>query len=674
MPAQDFVAFDGASFTYDGSHYVLRDLGLRVPQGQFVCLLGGNGSGKSTLAKCVNALLVPDAGRVLTFGRETTDPDATYFIRSNAGLVFQNPDDQLVASIVENDVAFGPENLGVSTPELGRRVSEALATVGLNGFHKRETTTLSGGQKQRVAIAGILAMDPAMLILDEASAMLDPRGRAGLMRVCRELHASGMTIVMITHYMEEAAEAERVVVLDEGRVRMDGTPADVLVRTSELRALDLAVPFAAALSLNLRERGVDVRPCISAPELACELDRLADTCSARKDALQGNLPCRAEARHEAAAEAATPATAETAVRTHEPSAATEQASYASPDVLLAFQDVSFSYLDPQRAQRRQARKKARRAQNAAPARTGWGASPDDAWALRHIDLAVHAGEFLGIAGHTGSGKSTLIQLMNGLIAPTEGCVSFRGRNLAGKDVAAQARSKVGLVFQYPEYQLFAKTVFDDVAFGPRNQGLDACEVDRRVRQALESVGLAVDAVVDKSPFELSGGQQRRVALAGVLAMEPEMLVLDEPAAGLDPRGRADILALIGDLHARGLTCVMVSHSMDDLARLADRILVLNQGTAFAVGTPAAVFADRGTLHDIGLGVPAAQELAIALRAEGWPLERALYDEDTLADDLSALLSRGTCQPTVADNAKAQRAHRDGANGSPDSAGTEATHA
>ncbi len=671
MPAQDFVAFEGASFTYDGSHYVLRDLELRVPQGQFVCLLGGNGSGKSTLAKCVNALLVPDAGRVLTFGRETADPDAIYFIRSNAGLVFQNPDDQLVASVVENDVAFGPENLGVPTPELRRRVGEALATVGLNGFHKRETTTLSGGQKQRVAIAGILAMDPAMLILDEASAMLDPRGRAGLLRVCRELHASGMTIVMITHYMEEAAEAERVVVLDEGRVRMDGAPEDVLVRTSELRALDLAVPFAAALSLNLRERGVDIRPCINAPELACELDRLADTCSARKGALQGNLPCRAEARHEAAAEAAAPATAEAAVRTQEPSAATEQASHASPDVLLAFQDVSFSYLDPQRAQRRQARKKARPTQNAAPARTGWGASPDDAWALRHIDLAVHAGEFLGVAGHTGSGKSTLIQLMNGLIAPAEGRVSFRGRNLADKDVAAQARSKVGLVFQYPEYQLFAETVFDDVAFGPRNQGLDAPEVDHRVCRALENVGLAVSALADKSPFELSGGQQRRVALAGVLAMEPEVLVLDEPAAGLDPRGREEILALIDELHARGLTCVMVSHCMDDLARLADRILVLNQGTVFMAGAPETVFADQGALHDIGLGVPAAQELALALRAEGWPLERALYDEDALASDLSALLGSCACQPTAAANAKA---HRDGANGSPDSAGTEATHA
>lgn len=266
-----FVDFRGAGFTYDGERFVFRHLDLTVPQGQFLCLLGGNGSGKSTLAKHVNALLLPDEGEVRVFGCDTRDPEQTYFIRSNAGLVFQNPDDQIVASLIENDVAFGPENLGVPNPELRERVTRALAEVGLMGFEEHETHALSGGQKQRVAIAGVLTMDPAILILDEATAMLDPRGRAGLMRVVRELHAAGMTVVMITHYMEEAAAAERVVVLDGGAVVLDGAPAEVLTRADELRALSLEVPFACRLSLDLRARGVPVRTCVSEDELKEEL-------------------------------------------------------------------------------------------------------------------------------------------------------------------------------------------------------------------------------------------------------------------------------------------------------------------------------------------------------------------------------------------------------------------
>ncbi|WP_296009550.1 energy-coupling factor transporter ATPase [uncultured Adlercreutzia sp.] len=272
---ETFVQFADAGFTYDGERFVFRHLDLTVPQGQFLCLLGGNGSGKSTLAKHINALLVPDEGSVRTFGADTRDADQTFFIRSNAGLVFQNPDDQLVASLIENDVAFGPENLGVPNPELRERVTSALAEVGLQGFEAHETNALSGGQKQRVAIAGVLAMDPAILILDEATAMLDPRGRAGLLRVVRELHGAGMTIVMITHYMEEAAQAERVVVLDGGQVRMDGAPGEVLTRADELRALSLEVPFACRLSLELQKRGVPVPTCITDDALKEELCALA---------------------------------------------------------------------------------------------------------------------------------------------------------------------------------------------------------------------------------------------------------------------------------------------------------------------------------------------------------------------------------------------------------------
>lgn len=252
------ISFEDVSFTYTNESYVLEDLSVEIPQGQFVCVLGANGSGKSTFSKLINALLLPDKGKVKVDGLITSDAQNTFSIRSKAGSVFQNPDDQIVASLVENDVAFGPENLGIPNPELRERVEAALAQVGLTGFEKRETNALSGGQKQRVAIAGILAMEPQILIFDEASAMLDPRGRRGLMRVCKELHAQGMTIIMITHYMEEAAEADRALVLREGKIVLDGTPEEVLTQDAELRKLNLDIPFATQLSRLLQDKGIDI--------------------------------------------------------------------------------------------------------------------------------------------------------------------------------------------------------------------------------------------------------------------------------------------------------------------------------------------------------------------------------------------------------------------------------
>lgn len=268
------ISFEKVGFTYDGEGFVLDDIDLRVEQGSFVCILGGNGSGKSTLAKHINALLVPDRGRVVVLDADTSDDKSLYFIRSNAGMVFQNPDDQLVASLIENDVAFGPENLGVPTEGLRRRVTDALEEVGLQGFEKNETYALSGGQKQRVAIAGVLAMNPRILILDEASTMLDPRGRKGLLRVCKSLNEGGMTIVMITHFMEEAGIADRVVVLDAGHIALDGTPHEVLTQAEKLGHLNLRVPFACKLSSELQRRGVPVAIHVSDDDLKEELCRL----------------------------------------------------------------------------------------------------------------------------------------------------------------------------------------------------------------------------------------------------------------------------------------------------------------------------------------------------------------------------------------------------------------
>lgn len=258
-------------------------------------------------------------------------------------------------------------------------------------------------------------------------------------------------------------------------------------------------------------------------------------------------------------------------------------------------------------------------------------------AVKDMSLDIYRGEFLGIIGHTGSGKSTLIQHLNGLLKPTGGRIFLNGQDIwADPKKIRQVRFQVGLVFQYPEYQLFEETVYKDVSFGPRNMGLSEEEIDRRVRASVHAVGLN-DDVLEKSPFALSGGQKRRVAIAGVMAMEPKVLILDEPAAGLDPRGRERILGMLQELHREGgVTIVMVSHSMDDCARLATRMIVMSKGELVLTDTPRNVFRQADLMRSIGLGVPEAAELCGRLRAAGLQLPDDLFTQEELHDHLLRL--------------------------------------
>ena len=265
-------------------------------------------------------------------------------------------------------------------------------------------------------------------------------------------------------------------------------------------------------------------------------------------------------------------------------------------------------------------------------------SPFAATALEDVSLTIEDGELVGLLGHTGSGKTTLVQHLNGLLKPTSGKVVVDGLDITEKGVSLlEVRRRVGLVFQYPEYQLFEETVAKDVAFGPKNLGLSEQEVDQRVRFALREVGLAYDEIAQRSPFELSGGQMRRVAIAGVLAMRPGTLILDEPTAGLDPAGRRSILGMIRELHAAGgLTVVMVSHNMDDISSLATRLVVMSRGRMVLTGTPREVFQHRELLSSIGLGIPQAAELTQQLIAEGYPLPADLYTPEEVAEALLKL--------------------------------------
>ena len=268
--------------------------------------------------------------------------------------------------------------------------------------------------------------------------------------------------------------------------------------------------------------------------------------------------------------------------------------------------------------------------------------PYETKALSDVNLTIHDGEFIGLIGHTGSGKSTLVQHLNGLIMPTSGRVLVDGMDLADKGTDRRAiRQRVGLVFQYPENQLFEETVEKDIAFGPKNLGLDDAEIDRRVRDAMRRVALDYDRLHDRSVFELSGGQMRRVAIAGVLAMEPQVLVLDEPCAGLDPRGREEILGLIKKLHEEaGTTIVMVSHSMDDVASLAERVIVMNHGELVMDGAPRDVFACGEELRGMGLDVPQAVQLAGKLRERGFDIPEGIYRIEEIKTEIEKIAAKG----------------------------------
>ena len=551
-----------------GGSVALDDVTLEVCRGERVCVLGANGSGKSTLASVICGLLAPDEGDVELAGHAVCTggvPDLAAYrdARRQLGLVFQNPDDQIVTSVVADDVAFGPENLGVPRAQISARVARELRRVAMEKYAHADPSRLSGGQRQRVCIAGALAMEPAVLVLDEPSSLLDVRGRAAIMRVMGRLAAAGATLVHVTHFMDEALVADRVVVMQHGHVALEGTPDEVFAAKNAqvIEALGLEMPFEARLAVALRQ---------------------------------------AEAAGGAIAAPGTPSD-------EKPAACAACAAAAEPLAILA-RDLGFSY-------------------------------GPDAQALDGVSLEVPARATTAIVGQTGSGKSTLLRLLCGLEAADAGSLTVCGINAATKRGRRQVRRAVGYVMQHPERQLFAQTVAEDVAFGPRNQGLSAAEVERRVAHALDLVGLADRR--DASPFELSGGQQRLAAIAGVLAMEPELLVLDEPTAGLDPRGRARLRALMADLAAHGVTLLQVTHSMEDAAR-ADHVVVLDQSHVLAAGTPAEVFcpANEPRLTAVGLGLPRPLAYACEHALDARPLTLEALVVALRAQDAEEARSRG----------------------------------
>ena len=566
---------------------ILKGVDLTIKKGEFIALLGRNGSGKTTFSKQLNAILRPSEGTVTVDEMGTRDAEKLYDIRQHVGMVFQNPDNQMVAANVEEEVAFGPENLGMESDTIVARVKQALEQVRMWKRRKTAPNHLSGGQKQRIAIAGILAMHPDYIVLDEPTAMLDPKGRKEVMEALQRLNQEQeMTVILITHDMEEAELASRVILLADGQMRFDGRPEKFFGADALLAEMGMEAPLSyrvrKLIDSDVFEKKIgDARveeATIDKREKVAEYDKTGREWEASSELVDKKKNKKAEA--------------ETDEKNQD---------------LLSLQHVSYIY------------------------------SPGTAYekvALDDVNLSLGKGEIVGLAGHTGSGKSTMIQLLNGLLKPTGGTVTFEGKDIHAKGYSGNyLRSKVGMVFQYPEHQMICDTVWEDVAFGPSKQGLtgEACET--RVEEALRFVDLP-EKYYQASPLQLSGGQKRRVAIAGVLAMQPEYIILDEPAAGLDAAGKREIFDRIRRMsREQGIGVLLVSHSMEDLAEYADRIIVLDDGKKILDDRPAQVFAKRETLADCGLDVPETVKLADKLRANGYQIPQNVIREKELLDYL-----------------------------------------
>ena len=568
---------------------ILKGVDLTIKKGEFIALLGRNGSGKTTFSKQLNAILRPSEGTVTVDEMGTKDADKLYEIRQRVGMVFQNPDNQMVAASVEEEVAFGPENLGMESDTIVARVKQALEQVRMWKRRKTAPNHLSGGQKQRIAIAGILAMHPDYIVLDEPTAMLDPKGRKEVMEALQRLNQEQeMTVILITHDMEEAALASRVILLADGQMRFDGRPEKFFGADALLAEMGMEAPLSyrvrKLIDSDVFEKKIgDARveeATIDKREKVAEYDKTGREWEASSELVDKKKNKKAEA--------------ETDEKNQD---------------LLSLQHVSYIY------------------------------SPGTAYekvALDDVNLSLGKGEIVGLAGHTGSGKSTMIQLLNGLLKPTSGTVTFEGKDIHAKGYSGNyLRSKVGMVFQYPEHQMICDTVWEDVAFGPGKQSLTEEACNARVEEALRFVDLP-EKYYQASPLQLSGGQKRRVAIAGVLAMHPEYIILDEPAAGLDAAGKREIFDRIRRMsREQGIGVLLVSHSMEDLAEYADRIIVLDDGKKILDDRPAEVFAERETLETCGLDVPEAVKFADRLRAEGYAIPQTVIREEELLETLRA---------------------------------------
>ena len=505
------------NFTYyypDSKIPALDNINLNIQSGDFVLLLGASGCGKSTLVQCLNGIIPKVAGgevegKILINGKDISQ-QKVHQISSNVGVVFQDPNAQIFGLTVEDDVAFGPENLGVEKNEIEDRIKESLKIVEIEKLRKRFTFSLSGGEKQRTAIAGNLAMQPRILVLDEPTSDLDPKGTMEVLETIKQLNKNtGITIILIEHKIDEVIGlANRTIVMDKGKIILDGDTCDVFTNNLDvLKQIGIYSPKLIRLSKML-----NVKP--SYKEIVSRLSSINE-----RYGVDGNCIDILD------------------------DAPSENVSQIQSVPHLEFEDMWFGY------------------KNGDPT-------------LKGINLSINKGEFVALIGANGSGKTTMLKCLIGLIRPDKGRILLDKKDIRNTGVAELA-GIVGYLFQNPDYQLFADTVHEEVAFGLKNRLLSSSDIELRVNEALEMMELT--EFRERHPHSLSRGQRQRLAVASILAMEPEILVLDEPTTGQDWGHLTLFMEQIKKLNDEGKTIILITHDMGLVAKYADRTIIMQDG-------------------------------------------------------------------------------------------------
>ncbi|MDT7860025.1 MAG: energy-coupling factor transporter ATPase [Candidatus Calditenuis sp.] len=525
---------------YRGANdYALKGVSVSVSEGEVVAVVGPTGAGKTTLCKVLSGI-IPNFGAYDDFkGNVTVDGKSTLGkrvgeISRSCAMVFQDYESQLFRTTVELEVAFGPENLCLSRDEILKRVRRSLELVGLVGFEKRYSFALSGGQKQRLAIASMLALQPKVLILDEATSDLDPRGKREVYAVVRRLLDEGAirSLVMVDHHLDKVAEfADRVVLMDSGRVVMEGGTEDVLSEVDLLRSLGLNPPEPAELFHDL---GLRSKPLPMTVEEA--LERMPALRNFRKPS-------------------------EEEVNSREPAVEVE--------------DLWFAY-------------------------------PGGDWVLKGVNLTVRSGEMVGLIGQNGSGKTTLAQTIMGILKPGRGRVRLFGKDVTSQDLMERAVT-VGYVFQNPDYQIFTKSVYEEIAYGLRARGMGEEEVRKRVEEIARMVGLS--ALLDEDPFFLPKAHRQRVAVASVLALNPKVVILDEPSTGLSPGETKALMDLARELNRKGTTFIIITHEMWVVAEYCNRVVLMSDGNVVLDAPTRKAFSMGDFIRKYEIEPPAVTEIS-----------------------------------------------------------------
>ena len=578
-----------------GEKWAVKDMNFIAHKGQIIAVLGRNGSGKSTFARHLNGLYAPDQGTVWIQGDsdvlDTSREDDLLAIRRAVGMIFQNPDNQMVGNTVAEDVGFGLENLGFRAEKIWERINEVLRLTGMEVYLERNVSHLSGGQKQRLAIASVMAMSPECIVMDEATAMLDPVGSRQILDTLYRLNREFcITIIMITHRMEETVRADQIYVMDDGNVELMGAPYEIYPQVEKLEqlGLDSLLPYkllhelkvdysddkkfvkdldenAKSALVDRKERLLSVQDAADRIKACLHDKKLFD----EKNLNEQNVLDDIDSHVNDTKNINKPEAAE------QINSAQKDIPSSKNDILVEADNLEYSYKD------------------------GAVLVP----AVEQVSFQIRKGEILAVAGQTSSGKSTLLYMLNGIYRPMGGTLKVDGIDVGKTKNLKELRKKIGFVFQYPEYQLFESTVLADVMYGALNFGMSKVEAEQAAREALALVNIS-EEYYEYSPFDLSGGQKKRVALAGILAYQPEILILDEPVAGMDPKAKRELFALIRRLHEeRNITVIFVSHDMKDVYEIADRILVMGQGKLGYDGAVEQAFGTPEMVEKLGLEMP-----------------------------------------------------------------------